>query len=265
MAGKTPQLITLTTDFGTSDHFVAVMKGVILRIAPQVIIIDVSHHVKAFEISEGAFLVSQMYRYYPKGTIHVAVVDPGVGTSRRPLLVEAAGQFFIGPDNGLLSMVYSREKHKAREITAEKYFLQPVSTTFHGRDIFAPVAAHLACGVKPAQFGKRVEDHLRKTFEHPMRNGKRTWMGTVLKADHFGNLITNFHVDEFADIRTRPFEMQVGIQKLDRLAQNYAGQEGAAPFVIVGSSGYLEVAVNQGSAAKTLGCGAGSPVELTVY
>jgi S-adenosylmethionine hydrolase len=265
MAGKTPQLITLTTDFGTSDHFVGVMKGVILGIAPQVTIIDVSHHVKAFEISEGAFLVSQMYRYYPKGTIHVAVVDPGVGTSRRPLLVEAAGQYFIGPDNGLLSMVYSREKHKAREITARKYFLQPVSATFHGRDIFAPVAAHLASGVKPAQFGNRVEDHLRMTFEHPKRNGKRTWTGVVLKADHFGNLITNFHIDEFPDLPTRAFEMQVGIQKLDQLAHTYAQHDGAGAFIIVGSSGYLEVAVNQGSAAKSLGCGAGSPVELTVY
>ena len=149
-------IITLTTDFGHLDHYVGVMKGVILRIAPQAEIIDITHDLAAYEIGEAAFVVEQTYRFFPKKTIHVAVVDPGVGSSRRPILVEAAGQYFIAPDNGVLTAVLKNEKHKARELTAAKYFLSPVSRTFHGRDIFAPCAAHLAKGATPASFEVRV-------------------------------------------------------------------------------------------------------------
>src|SRR5512134_1147037 len=142
-------VITLTTDFGLSDHFVGTMKGVILNIHPQAKIIDLSHGITPYEISEAAFVVGQAYRYFPPGTVHVVVVDPGVGTARRPILVEAARQFFIAPDNGVLSMICSREKHKVRAIAAEKYSRKPVSQTFHGRDIFAPAAAHLTKGEAP--------------------------------------------------------------------------------------------------------------------
>ncbi|MCP5109892.1 MAG: SAM-dependent chlorinase/fluorinase, partial [bacterium] len=198
-------IITLTTDFGLDDHFAGTMKGVILGILPTAEIVDLCHNVTPFEITEGAFLIAQAYRYFPKRTVHVVVVDPGVGTARRPILVEAAGQFFIGPDNGVLSMVYSREKHKARHITARKYFLEHISNTFHGRDVFAPVAAHLRKGTPPSKFGKLIGDHLRPTFEKPVRTGKRYWTGAVLKVDHFGNLITNFRLDEFPELRLRPF------------------------------------------------------------
>ncbi|MCC7498635.1 MAG: SAM-dependent chlorinase/fluorinase [Bryobacterales bacterium] len=258
-------LITLTTDFGTTDHFTGVMKGVILGINSTATIVDITHGVKPQEIAEGAFVIAQTYRYFPRKTIHVVVVDPGVGTSRRPILVEAAGQYFIGPDNGVFSMVFAEEKHRVRVITDERYFHHPVSRTFHGRDIFAPVAGHLGKGVTPARFGRLITDHLRANFEKPVRTGKRVWTGAILKIDHFGNLITNFHVREFPDLATRPFELGAGLVKIRRLALNYSECEPGELAVIVGSSGYLEVAANQASAARKLGCGTGAPVELTLY
>jgi S-adenosyl-L-methionine hydrolase (adenosine-forming) len=258
-------LITLTTDFGASDHFVGVMKGVMLGIAPSARIVDITHEIQAFEVTEGAFVIAQAYRYFPKKTVHVVVVDPGVGSARRPLLAEMAGQYFVAPDNGVLSMIFSREKNKVRHITNERYFLHPVSRTFHGRDIFAPVAAHLARGITPARFGKLVQDHLRLSFDKIQRTGKRSWTGAVLRVDRFGNLITNLHIDDFPSITTRPFELNLGLEKLTRLAVTFAEGNPGEPTVLVGSSGYLEVAANQASAAKTLGCGVGSPVELTLF
>lgn len=258
-------VITLTTDFGLSDHFVGAMKGVILNICPHAKMVDITHEITPFEIPEAAFVLAQAFRCFPPGAVHVVVVDPGVGTARRPILVEAAKQFFVAPDNGVLSMIYSREKHKVRQITAEKFFRKPVSQTFHGRDIFAPVAAHLAKGVAPARFGKLISDYLRSTFEKPVRTGKRIWTGNILKIDRFGNLITNFHIDEFQSVRERLFEMTVGPRRLSYLAGNYAECGFGELFVIVGSSGYLEVSANQGSAAKMIGCAVGTQVDLTIY
>jgi len=258
-------LITFTTDFGTSDHFVATMKAVVLAIAPRVRIVDITHEVTPFEVVEGAYTLAQAYSYFPKKTIHVVVVDPGVGSSRRPILAEMAGQFFVAPDNGVLSMVFAREKAKVRHITNEKFMRHPVSRTFHGRDVFSPVAAHLAMGVLPARFGKLIEDHLRLTLDKPNRSGKRSWTGTVLKVDRFGNLITNLHIDDFPQITARPFDLNIGLEKINRLALTFTECDPGEAFAIVGSSGYIEVAVNQGSAARSLGCGAGSPVELALF
>jgi S-adenosyl-L-methionine hydrolase (adenosine-forming) len=258
-------IITLSSDFGTSDHYAGVMKGVILGICPMAEIVDITHEITPFEVTEGAFTIAQMYPYFPKRTIHVVVVDPGVGTSRRPILVEAAGQYFIGPDNGVLAMVYEREKSKVRELTNEKYFRQPVSRTFHGRDIFSPCGAHLAMGVKPAMLGKLIHDHLRPLFMKPIRSGKRTWSGAILKIDHFGNLITNLHIDEFPDLKLRPVEVQAGLCTIRRIALTYATTEPEEVFAIIGSSGYLEISMNQSSAAKQLGCGIGAPVDLTFF
>jgi S-adenosyl-L-methionine hydrolase (adenosine-forming) len=258
-------VITLTTDFGVSDHFVGTMKGVILSIRLQATIVDICHGITPYGISEAAFVVAQTYRYFPAGTVHVVVVDPGVGTARRPILIEAAKQFFVAPDNGVLSMICSREKHKVRAITAEKYFRKPISQTFHGRDIFAPVAAHLAKGVAPASFGKPISDYLRSTFEKPVRTGKRIWTGNILKIDRFGNLITNFHIDEFPVVRERMFEMTVGPRRISYLASSYAECGFGELFLIVGSSGYLEVSANQGSAAQMIGCATGTQVDFTIY
>lgn len=262
-ASHVKRSITLTTDFGLKDHFVGVMKGVIARICPKVDVVDITHGISSYEIIEAAFTIAETYKWFPKGTIHVAVVDPGVGTARRPILIEAAGQYFIGPDNGVLAMVYEREKHKAREITASKYFLTPVSRTFHGRDIFAPCAAYLACGVRPASFGKVIDDHLKLTFTRPQQTSKRVWTGMVLKVDHFGNLITNFHIDDFPALSTSPFDFYVGLRHVDQLALTFADILDLA--AVVGSTGYVEIAANQNSAAKVLGCGAGAPVELSLF
>lgn len=260
----TRPIITLTTDFGLSDHFVGVMKGVILGIQPAAELIDISHGVEPYAIADGAFTIAQAYRYFPKKTIHVVVVDPGVGSARRPLLAEMAGQFFVAPDNGVLSMIFAREQPKVRHIANESYFLRPLSRTFHGRDVFSPVAAQLASGVAPAKFGKRIEDYLRATFDQPTHTSTNTWTGIILKADRFGNLITSFHIDQFPNIRTQAFSLKAGPRTITRLALTFSDCAPGHLFAIVGSSGYLELAVNQGSAAKWLGCGAGSPVDLTI-
>ena len=262
----TRPIITLTTDFGTSDHFVGVMKGVILGIQPAAQLIDISHGVQPYEIADGAFTIAQAYRYFPKKTIHVVVVDPGVGSARRPLLAEIAGQYFVAPDNGVLSMVFARESAiRVRHVTNERLFLHPVSRTFHGRDVFSPVAAHLASGKTPAQFGKRIEDYIRASFDKPAHTGKHTWVGTILKADHFGNLATNFHIDAFPQFRTHAFALNAGVQIIARLALTFSECDPGELFAVVGSSGYIEIAASQASAAEALGCGPGSPVELTIY
>jgi len=166
-------LITLTTDFGTSDHFVGAMKGVIKSIAPNAEIIDITHDLNAYEIAEAAFTFSQAWPCFPKKTIHVAVVDPGVGSARRPILVEAAGQYFIGPDNGLLTSAIESAKSKARHITNTKLFRAEMSNTFHGRDVFAPCAAHLAATTPAAKFGKLIEDALRLNTGKVTQTSKR--------------------------------------------------------------------------------------------
>jgi len=255
-------ILTLTSDFGLSDHYVAVMKGVILSICPQARMVDISHGVGPFDVAEGAYLIAQAYPYFPRKTVHVVVVDPGVGTARRPILLEAAGQYFVGPDNGVLSMVYSREKHKVRLISSDRYFRQPVSRTFHGRDIFSPVAAHLAAGVPPSRMGKLIQDYLRPSFEKPQRTGKRTWTGRILRIDRFGNIVTNFHTSEFPDLDRKNFSLSLGPRQIGVMAHNYAECGPGELFVIVGSGGYLEISVGQGSAAKAIGCETGAPAEL---
>jgi hypothetical protein len=255
-------IVTLTTDFGLSDHFAGVLKGVILGIAPAAEIVDITHQVGAFEISEAAFVVAQAYRWFPKKTVHLVVIDPGVGTARRPIVAEAAGQFFVAPDNGVLSMVYARETHEVRAVTSDRHFLKPVSRTFHGRDVFAPTAARLAAGARPAGFGRLIEDYCRLPFAEPARIGKRLWQGTILKTDHFGNLITNLHIVEFPDLATRPFQLVCGQTTFTRLHATFADGAPGEPLLIVGSSGFLEVVANRASAAKLLGCATGAPVEL---
>lgn len=259
-----PPILTLTTDFGLEDHFVGTMKGVILGICPEARIVDISHGVRPFEIAEGAYLIAQAWRYFPPRTVHVVVVDPGVGTSRRPILVEAGGHYFIAPDNGVLSMVYLREPSKVRLISNQGLFRQPVSRTFHGRDIFAPVAAHLAEGISPVTVGDPIDNYLKPDFTKPHRAGKRTWIGQILKIDHFGNIITNFHYDDYGDLALRNFQMQLGPVNVTALATNYAERPAGELFVILGSSGYYEVSLSQGSAAAKIKCDPGAAIELLV-
>ncbi len=259
-------IITLTTDFGSSDHFVGALKGVILTLQPNAQIVDISHEIPPFSVPEAAFLIAEAAEWFPKRTVHVVVVDPGVGSSRRPIVVEAGGQFFIGPDNGVFSMIRAKSpKNKVREISNPKIMLPRVSRTFHGRDIFAPAAANLTKLKTSASLGPLIQDALQLRLALPEQTNKRTWTGSVIKIDRFGNLISNFHIPEFERIRTSPFEVAIGFEKLHRLALHYAECPPGELFVIEGSSGYLEVSLNQGNAAKQLGCGVGAPIELTLY
>jgi S-adenosylmethionine hydrolase len=256
-------VITLLTDFGSMDHYAGVMKGVMLGVCPDATLVDISHEITPYAIPEAAFTLSQAWPYFPRGTVHLIVVDPGVGSSRRPILVEAAAHYFVAPDNGVLTMLYDAiPVHEVREITAAGYFRHPVSRTFHGRDMFAPVAAYLATGVAPSEFGRRIEDYRRLDFARPARTGPKTWTGTILKADHFGNLITNFASETWLRLATEPFEMKVGGRLLSRIASSYAEIDPGELFVIGGSAGFLEVSMNQGSAARTAGAGSGDAMEI---
>jgi len=253
-------ILTLTTDFGLSDHYVGVMKGVILGVCPRAQVVDISHGVGPYAIAEGAFLIAQAYRSFPRGTVHVVVVDPGVGSERRPILLEAAGQYFVAPDNGVLGMIFARETHKVRVISNARYFRHPLSQTFHGRDIFAPVAAHVASGVPPSRMGKVIADYLRPPFEKPRQTGARTWTGEILKVDRFGNVVTNFPADDFPAIE----HLTIGRSKARRLVRSYAEARAGELVVIAGSSGFLEVSVNQSSAAEKIGCRGGGACQIRV-
>ncbi len=253
-------ILTLTTDFGLSDHYVGSMKGVILGICPRARIVDISHQASPYEVAGGAFLIAQSYASFPRGTVHVVVVDPGVGSERRPILAKAAGQYFVAPDNGVLGMIFAREKHKVRVISNERYFRHPVSHTFHGRDIFAPVAAHLATGVASAKIGPIIADYVRLPFESPRQTAPGTWTGEILKIDHFGNVITNFAAEDFPALS----QLSIGRTKVSRLVTNYAAAPAGELVVIAGSAGYLEVSLNQGSAAEKIGCRSGDPCQIRV-
>src|SRR5258708_2049477 len=189
---STQRVITFTTDFGSTEHYVGAMKGVICGIQPGAALVDITNGVQSFDLLDGAIAISQAYSYFPKDTVHIVVVDPGVGGARRPILASAGDHFFVGPDNGVLSLIYEREERvSVRHITSEHYFHQPVSSTFHVRDIFAPVAAYLAHGVEAAKFGDEITDYVRFLSPKPKAVDANSWKAVVLKTDKLGNLITN--------------------------------------------------------------------------
>jgi hypothetical protein len=261
-------VITLTTDFGLNDHYVGTIKGVILNLVPEAEIVDICHSVQPYDVLDGALTLAQSYSYFPSGTIHVVVVDPGVGTARRPVLVSTQRHYFVAPDNGVLSLVYEREERlNVWHITAEHYFLQPVSATFHARDVFAPIAAQLAKGVTPEKLGEAVTDFVRFTAPKPKQVDANTLRGVVLKVDRFGNLITNITPADapglFAE-NTPAFRMTVAGYEVQEMKENYAQGVPGQVFGILGSMGYLEIAANRGAAAKATGAGKGAEVLLTL-
>jgi S-adenosylmethionine hydrolase len=259
-------IITLTTDFGTNDHFVGAMKGVILDIVPDAQIVDICHSVQAFDVLDGALTISQAYSYFPTRTVHVVVVDPGVGTARRPIVASCDKYHFVAPDNGVLSLVYAREpRMHVRHITSEHYFLQPVSNTFHARDIFSPVAAYLAKEVDSLKFGDEVEDYVKFTAPKPKALDENRLRGVVLKVDRFGNLITNITPQDAPMLfgaGAKGFKIVVGSREITELHNAYA--EGAPGEVIgiLGSMGFLEIAANRGAAAQLTGAGKGNEVTI---
>lgn len=261
MATSTPPpIITLTTDFGLSDHYVGTMKGVILARCRNAVIVDINHDVPAFSILTGAFSISQAARFFPPGTIHVVVIDPGVGTSRRPILVEAGNQSFIAPDNGVLALIL--QQHRAatvREITNRGLWLESPSDTFHGRDVFAPVAASLAAGVaKPEQVGPTLQRYetLGDLEANRIENG--VTQGLVLNIDHFGNVVTNFLSYASTDTST----IEVKSKKIKRFYRTFGEAPAGELFIYYGSSGYLEIGMNQQNAASALGVCLGEKITL---
>ncbi len=261
-------IVTLTTDFGLNDHFVGTVKGVILRIEPNAEIVDICHSVQAFDVLDGALSISQAYSYFPTRTTHVVVVDPGVGSARRPILASSEKYNFVAPDNGVLSLIYAREERMhVRHITADHYFVQPVSNTFHARDVFAPVAAYLAKGVETAKFGDEVTDFARFNPPKPKPVDATTMRGVVLKVDRFGNLITNFTPQDVPALfkATPPsFKIIVGKCEITDIQTNYAEGVPNQAFGILGSMGYLEIAANRAAAAQLSGAGKGSEVKIVL-
>jgi S-adenosyl-L-methionine hydrolase (adenosine-forming) len=261
-------IITLTTDFGLTDHYVGAIKGVLLNQVPEAQVVDICHSVQAFDVLDGALAIAESYSYFPSGTVHLVVVDPGVGSARRPIAVHTQRHVFVAPDNGVLSLIYEREERiNVRHITAEHYFLQPVSATFHGRDIFAPIAAQVAKGVSPEKLGEEVEDFVRFTSPKPKPVDARTLRGVVLKVDRFGNLITNITPADapalFAD-NAPLFRITVGGYEVSEMKTNYAQGAPGEVFAILGSMGFLEIVANRGAATKATGAGKGAEVLLTL-
>ncbi|MCD6417083.1 MAG: SAM-dependent chlorinase/fluorinase [Planctomycetes bacterium] len=264
---RTPACIALLTDFGFKDSYVGVMKGVIQGICADASIVDLSHNVLPQDVAEAAFVLSASYRYFPAGTIFVCVVDPGVGSDRAVLLMRANQQVFLAPDNGLLSVIADECGHdELRHVTSKDYVLHNASSTFHGRDVFAPVAAHLAAGLDPAQLGPAARNMRRLQLPRPVRTADGSLRGEIIYIDQFGNLITNIREATVRRSFKAPLEgleLRVKRRKVKGIANTYAERPAGELVALIGSSAYLEVAVNQGSAAEMLGCERGDTVNLT--
>ncbi|HYG34068.1 MAG TPA: SAM-dependent chlorinase/fluorinase [Clostridia bacterium] len=252
--------ITLTTDFGTSDWFVGTMKAVILRLNPKAVIIDLTHGIPPGDIRAGAFALAASCRFAPKGTIHLAVVDPGVGSERKAIVVQTADYFFVSPDNGVLSWALVNEKIKAiHRLENKTYFLHPVSQTFHGRDLFSPVAAHLSLGLPAQKLGPKQSDFVHLPWPELQRSSNSV-KGEVIYLDRFGNGITNIAASDLHTLGQGDLQVSIGRKRLCGVASFYQAVPAGKPVAVVGSSGYLEIAVNSGNAAQKLGLKIGSPV-----
>jgi hypothetical protein len=256
-------IVTLLTDFGTNDHYVASMKGVILKINPHCKVIDITHHIHPQDIMEGAFVLANAFSYFPEGTVHLAVVDPEVGGPRDPILIVTDHFFFVGPDNGLFSLALRKEKIRETYVLTEKrFFLPEISQTFHGRDIFAPVAGHLTLGISPKAFGRRIDSLKTLNFPEPIVRGMNL-IGEVIHIDSFGNLITNIGREGFSQfIQGRPFLIKAGKGVIKGLKDGYWEGKKNEPIALFGSGGCLEIAVREGSAEKMLKMKKGDSIRI---
>ena len=262
---KPSGIITLTTDFGLSDPYVAMMKGVILSINPSARLVDVTHQIGTGSISQAALLIRETFSYFPGGTVHLAVVDPGVGSNRRLLALEAADHFFVGPDNGLFWPVFHDfEGAKAVQLTQSRYFLQSITPTFHGREIFAPVAAHLSLGLSLPSLGPAVRDLTKLTTPQP-RIEAGVLCGEIIRTDHFGNLVTNISGKELTNfLQSASPRIEAGKLVIRKLNRIYADCEEGEPLALINSSGLLEIAVNLGRASEYIGLNNGEIVGALV-
>jgi S-adenosylmethionine hydrolase len=242
-------IIALLSDFGTKDYFVGAMKGAILSVNETAKIVDITHEITPQDVISASFTLRACYRNFPKKTIFAAVVDPGVGSNRRAILVQTDDYYFVAPDNGLLSFVFdTKESFRVFELTDEIFFAEKVSRTFHGRDIFAPVAAHLSNGVPPNEFGNEVEDFIRFKTERPRRVSDRKIEAEIIHIDRFGNLITNLEQTDLPE----NFTLEIGAKKISKLQNFFAEAETGEVFMILGSAGFLEIVAYQASAANLL-------------
>jgi len=260
-------VVTLLTDFGERDYFVASMKGVILNINPQARIVDLSHQVRPQQVDEAAYLLKSCYRYFPEGTVHVVVVDPGVGSARRPLLVTSSRYYFVAPDNGVLTDVLQEEVSvEVREIENKQYRLDAEGATFDGRDLFAPAAAWLTRGQPPGSYGRLIRDYVRLSSQEPAWEGQAL-VGRIIYVDHFGNLISNvtpLHLKEVqGKLRRSRVTIRVGGTVIEGLTSHYAEGSPDAPQALINSNGQLEVFVKEGSAAEWLKLGRGERIEVS--
>ncbi len=259
-------LITLLTDFGTADYFVAAMKGVILSIDGEARIVDITHEIPPQNIQAGAFTLLAAYQSFPAETVHVAVVDPGVGSNRRPILVSGGGHFFVGPDNGLFSYIYERHAEaRVFHLTREEYFRPTVSATFHGRDVFAPIAGALSKGIQPEQLGDEIADYIRLPQLKLKLLGGNIVEASIIHVDRFGNCITNLTPDDITEAMIAAgVSLLINGRKITSFRRFFA-EEKASPgelFAIWGSAGYLEVAAYRASAAQLLGVERGQSVKV---
>jgi len=274
-------VITLTTDFGAGGAYVASMKGVILTINPKAVIVDICHSIEPQNVLQAAFILSTAYHYFPEGTIHLAVVDPGVGSQRKAIILKTSTNFFVAPDNGILSYIVDEldktpakpasqtaikpeprklgARLEAMAITNPDFWHKPVSTTFHGRDIFAPVGAHLSLGVPMYKFGDSLSHVYAFTIPRPYHNAQGDLIGRVLHIDNFGNLITNIRS---SDLPGEQITVAIGNKQIHGISQFYAEKEGLA--AIIGSSDYLEISLKSGNAAAFLGVKVGQEIKLEV-
>jgi len=259
-------LVTLLTDFGARDPFAGIMKGVILGICPDASLVDLCHEVPAHDVLGASFLLQTAVGAFPAGTIHVAVVDPGVGGARRPILAEIDGQMFVAPDNGLLSHLFAfAGRRRVRHLVAREYWRHPVSTSFHGRDIFAPVAGHLAAGVEPARFGPEIADPACLEIPRPRVDAAGRIQGTVMWVDRFGNCITNIahnEVKSLADAGGGSIQVYAGERRLGTLVGCFGEVPPGETGAILGSAGYVELFCNQGDLARRWSLAPGDRVVL---
>ena len=262
-------IITLLTDFGTEDAYVGMMKGVILSIYSQAIIIDITHHIDPQDVIQAAYIIKSCYRYFPEGTVHLLVVDPGVGSDRKIVALEMRGQIFLAPDNGVLTLLMDQgETDAVVSVENTRYFLEPVSRTFHGRDIFAPVGAHLSRGLDIKTLGPSLDQenlvHLK--ILTPYISDDNRLVGTVVWFDRFGNCISNIDAALVKQMDKsgsgKMLEIKIGEHTIKGISLSYAETEPQSPLAIIGGLGYLEIALNKGNAKHALGIEKGETVTL---
>lgn len=262
-------VISIVSDFGTDDEYVGVMKGVMLSICPSVSIVDITHQIAPQDIHQAAYLIPSYYHFFPEGTVHIVVVDPGVGSQRSILAISHRGHFFIAPDNGVLTLLLNAEKSDTIiRVDNADYFLKPLSSTFHGRDIFAAIGAHLSCGIKLDALGSaiNVNDTVRLEDLSCRISQTGELIGKIVSIDRFGNLITNIDSDSLAAFSQtnalKHLQIHIGVVAISGLSRTYSDAAPGAPLALFGSRNYLEIAVNGGNAADKLKVRKGDTVRL---